>query len=111
MRTSLFRKCFRSVIERPPFFPFGPFVPAINTRIYLGGYWRVPSNPIHRYKIGDSFFQLPLADAQSMLEASTAQIDADVSTLEDSLGELRDELQQLKVSLYARFGRSINLET
>ncbi|KAJ5359187.1 uncharacterized protein N7496_011600 [Penicillium cataractarum] len=63
------------------------------------------------YKIGDSFFQLPLTDAQSMLEASTAQIDADVSKLEDSLGELRDELQQLKVALYARFGRSINLET
>ncbi|CEO59047.1 Putative Molecular chaperone Prefoldin [Penicillium brasilianum] len=63
------------------------------------------------YKIGDSFFQLPLADAQSMLEASTAQIDEDVSKLEDSLGELRDELHQLKVSLYARFGRSINLET
>jgi hypothetical protein len=63
------------------------------------------------YKIGDSFFQLPLADAQAMLETSTAQIDTDVSKLEDSLGELRDELQQLKVSLYARFGRSINLET
>ncbi|KAJ5883493.1 uncharacterized protein N7473_010379 [Penicillium subrubescens] len=63
------------------------------------------------YKIGDSFFQLPLADAQAMLETSTAQIDADVSKLEDSLGELREELQKLKVSLYARFGRSINLET
>lgn len=46
-----------------------------------------------------------------MLETATAQIDADVSKLEDSLSELRDELQQLKVSLYARFGRSINLET
>ncbi|KAJ6160436.1 hypothetical protein N7470_003832 [Penicillium chermesinum] len=63
------------------------------------------------YKIGDSFFQLPLADAQSMLASSTEQIDADVSKLEDTLGELRDELQQLKVALYARFGRSINLET
>ncbi|KAJ5226378.1 hypothetical protein N7468_007603 [Penicillium chermesinum] len=61
--------------------------------------------------IGDSFFQLPLADAQSMLASSTEQIDADVSKLEDTLGELRDELQQLKVALYARFGRSINLET
>jgi prefoldin subunit 4 len=65
----------------------------------------------NRYKIGDSFFQLPLADAQSMLSTSTEQIDQDVSKLEESIGELRDELQQLKVSLYARFGRSINLET
>ncbi|KAJ5088604.1 hypothetical protein N7456_012220 [Penicillium angulare] len=63
------------------------------------------------YKIGDSFFQLPLAEAQSMLSTSTEQIDTDVSKLEESIGELREELQQLKVSLYARFGRSINLET
>lgn len=57
------------------------------------------------------FFQLPLADAQSMLSTSTEQIDTDVSKLEDSIGELREEMQQLKVALYARFGRSINLET
>ncbi|KAF9249820.1 hypothetical protein DTO013E5_8189 [Penicillium roqueforti] len=63
------------------------------------------------YKIGDSFFQLPLSDAQGMLSTSTEKIDADVSKLEDSLGELREEMQQLKVALYARFGRSINLET
>ncbi|KAJ5126637.1 prefoldin subunit 4 [Penicillium atrosanguineum] len=63
------------------------------------------------YKIGDSFFQLPLADAQAMLSTSTEQIDQDVSKLEESIGDLREELQQLKVSLYARFGRSINLET
>lgn len=46
-----------------------------------------------------------------MLSSSTEKIDAEVSTLEDSLGEVREELQQLKVALYARFGRSINLET
>ncbi|KAJ5925917.1 hypothetical protein N7454_007427 [Penicillium verhagenii] len=63
------------------------------------------------YKIGDSFFQLPLAEAQAMLTTSTEQIDTDVSKLEDSISELREELQQLKISLYARFGRSINLET
>ncbi|BAE56156.1 molecular chaperone Prefoldin, subunit 4 [Aspergillus flavus] len=62
------------------------------------------------YKIGDSFFQLPLADAQSLLSSSTEQIDSEVSGLEEKLSDLRDELQQLKVALYARFGRSINLE-
>ena len=64
----------------------------------------------NRYKIGDSFFQLPLADAQSLLSSSTEQIDSEVSGLEEKLSDLRDELQQLKVALYARFGRSINLE-
>jgi prefoldin subunit 4 len=63
------------------------------------------------YKIGDSFFQLPLPDAQGMLSTSTEKIDAEVSQLEEKIGELRDEMQELKVALYARFGRSINLET
>ncbi|PLN83431.1 Prefoldin, subunit 4 [Aspergillus taichungensis] len=62
------------------------------------------------YKIGDTFFQLPLAEAQSLLSTSTETIDGEVAKMEESLGELRDELQQLKVALYARFGRSINLE-
>jgi len=73
--------------------------------------YRTIAHFINSYKIGDSFFQLPLAEAQSMLSTSTEQIDQDVSKLEESMGELREELQQLKVSLYARFGRSINLET
>ncbi|PGH12030.1 hypothetical protein AJ79_04539 [Helicocarpus griseus UAMH5409] len=63
------------------------------------------------YKIGDSFISLPLSEAQSLLTASTEQIDEEVSKLEESLSDIRDELQKLKVALYARFGRSINLET
>lgn len=54
---------------------------------------------------------LPLHEAQSLLSASTEQIDTEVSRLEDALGDVRGEMQQLKVALYARFGRSINLET
>lgn len=46
-----------------------------------------------------------------MLATSTEQIEEDVSKLEESLSEIREELQKLKVALYARFGRSINLET
>lgn len=63
-----------------------------------------------RYKIGDTFIQLPLPDAQELLGSSTGDIDSEVTRLEESLGELRGELQELKVALYARFGRSINLE-
>ncbi|RDW90133.1 tubulin-binding prefolding complex subunit GIM3 [Aspergillus mulundensis] len=63
------------------------------------------------YKIGDSFVHLPLEEAQTLLASSTEQIDSEVAKLEETLGDLRDEMQQLKVALYARFGRSINLET
>ncbi|KAI9372416.1 Prefoldin subunit-domain-containing protein [Aspergillus egyptiacus] len=63
------------------------------------------------YKIGDAFVQLPLEEAQTMLASSTEEIDSEVAKLEETLGDLHDEMQQLKVALYARFGRSINLET
>lgn len=64
-----------------------------------------------RYKIGDSFFHVTVSQAQGMLEASTTRIEEDVSQLEDKLSTAREEMTQLKVELYARFGRSINLET
>ena len=64
-----------------------------------------------RYKIGDAFVALPLPEVQELLTASTEKIDEDVTKLEESLGGIREEIQELKVALYARFGRSINLET
>ncbi|GAW15125.1 hypothetical protein EKO27_g9034 [Xylaria grammica] len=63
------------------------------------------------YKIGDAFFHVPLSQAQDMLASSTSRIDEEVSELEDKIGTNKEEMQQLKVELYARFGRSINLET
>lgn len=46
-----------------------------------------------------------------MLETSTTKVEEDISQLEDKLSAAREEMTQLKVELYARFGRSINLET
>jgi prefoldin subunit 4 len=47
---------------------------------------------------------------QELLSSNTLDIDKDVSGLEEKLSSIREEMQQLKVALYARFGRSINLE-
>ncbi len=66
---------------------------------------------LYRYKIGDAYFHLPLPQAQEMLASSTAQIEEELSVLEDKIGTTKEEMTQLKVELYARFGRSINLET
>lgn len=63
------------------------------------------------YKIGESFFHVTVTQAQEMLETSTTKIEEDISSLEDKLNTAREEMTQLKVELYARFGRSINLET
>jgi len=46
-----------------------------------------------------------------MLGTSTTKLEQEISELEDKLGTIREEMTQLKVDLYARFGRTINLET
>lgn len=46
-----------------------------------------------------------------MLETATEENEEATSVLEDKIGTIRDEMQQLKVELYARFGKQINLET
>lgn len=46
-----------------------------------------------------------------MLGTSGAKVEEDISELEEKLGTIRQEMTQLKVDLYARFGRTINLET
>jgi prefoldin subunit 4 len=65
----------------------------------------------HRYKIGDAFFHVPLPQAQEMLGLSTALLEEEIEELEDKLGTIRGEMTELKVDLYARFGKTINLET
>jgi prefoldin subunit 4 len=64
-----------------------------------------------RYKIGDAFFHLSLEQAQEMLGAATTRIDEETTALEEKLESIREEMTQLKVELYGRFGKQINLET
>ncbi|KAL8812381.1 MAG: hypothetical protein Q9200_001067 [Gallowayella weberi] len=63
------------------------------------------------YKIGDAFIMLPLPEVQELLSKSTSRIEDKISTTEEKLSSIRDEMNTLKVDLYARFGKSINLET
>ncbi|KAF2756884.1 Prefoldin, subunit 4 [Pseudovirgaria hyperparasitica] len=63
------------------------------------------------YKIGDCFVSIPQPEVLELLSASTEEIDKEVTSLEEKLETTREEMQELKVALYARFGRSINLET
>ena len=66
---------------------------------------------VYSYKIGNTFVSLPLPEVQEMLTLSTEKIEESVSGVEENLSTVREEMQQLKVQLYARFGKSINLET
>ncbi|KAK0827370.1 hypothetical protein LTR12_015334 [Friedmanniomyces endolithicus] len=62
------------------------------------------------YRIGDSFFSLPVSEVQELLSSSVERINGNVESLEEKLSGLRDEMRELKAALYGRFGRSINLE-
>lgn len=53
---------------------------------------------------------MPLEEVQELLASSIEKIEADTTAVEDKLGEIQDEMQELKTALYGRFGRSINLE-
>ncbi|KAL8841269.1 MAG: hypothetical protein Q9176_003362 [Flavoplaca citrina] len=63
------------------------------------------------YKLGDAFIMLPLPEVQQLLSKSTHKIESSVSATEEKLSDIREEMNSLKVDLYARFGKSINLET
>ncbi|KAL9046726.1 MAG: hypothetical protein Q9214_000513 [Letrouitia sp. 1 TL-2023] len=63
------------------------------------------------YKLGDAFIMLPLPEVQDMLSSSTETIGNTISETQQKLTLIREEMEQLKVKLYARFGKSINLET
>ena len=54
---------------------------------------------------------MQLDQAQEMLSISTARVEEEIGELEDKLETIREEMTQLKVELYARFGKTINLET
>jgi prefoldin subunit 4 len=48
--------------------------------------------------------------AQEMLGLSGARVERDLREKEEKLDEVRVEMTALKVDLYARFGKTINLE-
>ncbi|KAG2135790.1 Prefoldin subunit 4 [Suillus clintonianus] len=62
------------------------------------------------YKIGESFLHLPQPRAMKRLEKDQAAISAQVLDLSAGAEQCEKEMKELKVTLYARFGRAINLD-
>ncbi|KAG2073991.1 Prefoldin, subunit 4 [Suillus decipiens] len=62
------------------------------------------------YKIGESFLHLPQPRAMKRLEKDQAVLSAQVLDLSASAEQCEKEMKELKVTLYARFGRAINLD-
>ncbi|KAJ3076438.1 hypothetical protein HDU98_003302 [Podochytrium sp. JEL0797] len=63
-----------------------------------------------RYKIGDSFIHMTLETAQLRVVADKDQVVAEIEGSKTEMDDLQTEMDALKKVLYARFGKSINLE-
>ncbi|TFK67378.1 prefoldin [Pluteus cervinus] len=62
------------------------------------------------YKVGETFLNMPLSRAQKRLESDQASIDKQISELSTTADECETKMKELKVTLYAKFGRAINLD-
>ncbi|KAF9236342.1 Prefoldin subunit 4 [Melanogaster broomeanus] len=62
------------------------------------------------YKIGESFLHLPQPRAMKRLEKDQAEIITQVSALTATAEDCEKGMKELKVVLYAKFGRAINLD-
>ncbi|RVD87340.1 uncharacterized protein DFL_001581 [Arthrobotrys flagrans] len=62
------------------------------------------------YKIGDAFVSLRVEEVRELLEEEIRVIDEEIEELEGRVREEKGKMDELKVVLYAKFGKSINLE-
>lgn len=62
------------------------------------------------YKIGEAFILMKASDAVTRIEKENEDLDSKITNLGSKIDELDETLNELKVQLYAKFGKNINLE-
>ncbi|KAB8556610.1 hypothetical protein FH972_025647 [Carpinus fangiana] len=62
------------------------------------------------YRVGDTFVSLSVDKVQELLQERVQEVEKEIGAVEGKLSSAREEMEGLKVKLYARFGKSINLE-
>ena len=62
------------------------------------------------YKIGDSFYVLTTEEAAERMEEEKGVVQGDIGKMVEEIDSIKEELENLKVQLYGKFGSSINLE-
>ncbi|CAJ0764001.1 24074_t:CDS:2 [Entrophospora sp. SA101] len=62
------------------------------------------------YKIGDSFIDLPILKVQELIEKDKALLEGELESIKNEFDELKNKMSNLKVHLYRKFGKAINLE-
>lgn len=62
------------------------------------------------YRIGEAFIHLPHPRAMKRLERDLKALNAELDKQTTSAQECEKQMKALKVTLYAKFGRAINLD-
>ncbi|PPQ90631.1 hypothetical protein CVT25_006614 [Psilocybe cyanescens] len=62
------------------------------------------------YKIGEAFLHMRQSRALKHLEKDQASVDARVAVLSGQADECEVQMKELKVKLYSKFGKAINLD-
>ncbi|EHB08954.1 Prefoldin subunit 4 [Heterocephalus glaber] len=62
------------------------------------------------YQMGDVFISHSQEETQDMLEEAKKNLQEETDALESIVESIQQVLADLKVQLYAKFGRNINLE-
>jgi len=68
------------------------------------------SGALVMYRVGEAFLHIPHSRALKRLERDQAQLDKELENLASSSEDIDKEMKELKLTLYAKFGRAINLD-
>ncbi|CAE6490940.1 unnamed protein product [Rhizoctonia solani] len=63
-----------------------------------------------KYKIGEALFHISLERAQALIQKDQESIEAEINGLQGKIDQCQQEMKDLKVTLYAKFGKQINLD-
>ena len=71
---------------------------------------RLHVNHLARYKIGEAFIHMPHGRALKRLEKDLSSVNDELARQTSSVEQCETSMKELKVTLYAKFGRAINLD-
>ncbi|RIA98103.1 Prefoldin beta-like protein [Glomus cerebriforme] len=63
-----------------------------------------------KYKIGEAFINISVEQAQQRIEKDKEILIQELEQLQHEMNDLNGQMSQLKVHLYGKFGKAINLE-
>eukprot|EP00695_Tsukubamonas_globosa_P003368 TRINITY_DN598_c0_g1_i1.p1 TRINITY_DN598_c0_g1~~TRINITY_DN598_c0_g1_i1.p1 ORF type:complete len:149 (-),score=51.87 TRINITY_DN598_c0_g1_i1:48-434(-) len=63
-----------------------------------------------RFELGEVFVRVETDECDELLQKELARVEAECSSIERQMDEIKTRMSQLKGLLYAKFGKTINLE-